>query len=330
MARNKVLVVEPDETLAEEIAEALSGKGFELTVVDSHFKGLTRLEEGSFPLVLVSADDSGIDGMEFCRIYRKRQAESGQDLSYLVLLVHDWQRVSICENRAQAHDFVVRPWLDCELEWRIEAGMNILREMNFLRQMIYLDPDTGALNKMGIQKVMREEVNRLGRKHGWLSIAVLDFQNRDLMEISQGRDTVSQVKKQVLRFLNQSLRNYDHLGQIDNERICILSGDCNNQCFTGLLQRIDQCLKSPDFSLSVPQQIDINFKGIVQSVMVDSVVGGSEKCFEHLWTWVLSTVNLPHQLENRISYLNQDGLSNAHDHDTNASLASNPIKQKDA
>jgi len=38
------------------------------------------LEDQSFSVVLVAADDSGLDGLEFCRIYRKRQVKSGRGL----------------------------------------------------------------------------------------------------------------------------------------------------------------------------------------------------------------------------------------------------------
>ncbi|MFO7728128.1 MAG: diguanylate cyclase [Desulfonatronovibrio sp.] len=310
MINEKILIVEPDQDHAAEIVEILKKTWTDLTVVHSHFKGLAMLEDETFSLVLVSADDSGIDGLEFCRIYRKRQMEAGRDCSYLIVSGQPWQRVNICENQPDCHDFLIRPYLECELEWRVASGFQTLREMHLLRQMLYFDPDTDSLNRLGIKKILKEEVNRLGRQHAWLSVAVLDFERRDWMEVNQGRDTVQRAKKMMLRFLSQSLRNYDHVGLIDQERICIISGDCDHNCFMGLMSRIDGCLKNFDFSFPTEQSV-INLSGIYQSVMVDSTNGGSEACFDHLWTWIQQIVQLPEKVETIISYLDRDGLSAA-------------------
>lgn len=310
MINEKILIVEPDQGHAREIVDILKTTWTDLTVVHSHFKGLAMLEDDTFSMVLVSADDTGIDGLEFCRIYRKRQMESGKDQSYLIILGQTWHRVSICENQPESHDVLISPYLACELEWRIASGFQTLREMHLLREMIYLDPDTDSLNKLGIKRILREEVNRLGRQNAWLSVAVLDFERRDWMEVNQGRDTVQRAKKKMLRFLSQSLRNYDHVGQIGQERICIISGDCDHNCFMGLMNRIEGCLNNFDFSFPT-EQPGVNFSGIYQSVMIDSTNGGSEACFDHLWTWIQHIVQLPEKVETRISYLDRDGLSDA-------------------
>lgn len=313
MDKEKILIIEPDQALAGEVVDALSDTGAELTVVDSHFKGLAMLEDDQFSLVLVSADNSGIDGLEFCRIFRKRQEESKKDLSYLIILGQEWQKVAICENQADAHDFLARPFLDCELKWRISAGLKTVQAMRSLRDLIYLDSETGVLNKLGLKKALKEEVNRLGRKKAWLSVAVVDFQRRDWLEVSHGKEVVSWIKIRVFKHLRESLRNYDQVAQIDGERICIISGDCDYHCFTGLFNRIDSGLKSLDCSFPTMQQPDITLTGIVKCITIDSSAGGSEKCFEHIWTWLKNVEQLPEHLEARVSFLNKNGICDSDD-----------------
>ena len=306
--KKKILIIEPNQGLETEIIHTLRVMGTDLTLVHSHFKALTMLEDQSFSVVLVAAEDSGLDGLEFCRIYRKRQVKSGRNLPYLILLAQEWQRVSICESQADAHDFIIRPFLGCELEWRITAGLRVLREMNDLREMIYLDPETGVLNQEGLQRALREEINRLGRKKAWLSVAVLDFANRDWMEISQGKETLTLSKKRVLRFLKQTLRKYDQVAKFKKGKICIISGDCDHDCFNSLLKRIDGSLKKLEMPLPDVRQKGIDFSGIYQSMIIDSTTGGSEKCFEHLWNWINSIDRLPERVEARISLLDNKGL----------------------
>lgn len=78
--KKKILIIEPNQGLETEIIHTLRVMGTDLTLVHSHFKALTMLEDQSFSVVLVAADDSGLDGLEFCRIYRKRQVKSGRGL----------------------------------------------------------------------------------------------------------------------------------------------------------------------------------------------------------------------------------------------------------
>ncbi len=304
----KILVIEPDQALGMEIVEILREIKVELTLVDSHFKALTLLEDKPFSMILITADDSGINGLDFCRIVNKRYVRSGLNFPYLILLGEHWQRTSICEIRPEAHDFLVRPYLACELKWRVFAGLNIVREMRELREVLFLDPDTGALNKTGLQKALREEINRLGRKKAWLSVAVLDFAHRDWMELSQSEQAVSRARKKMTSFLKQLLREYDQVAIIDRERICVLSGDCDYQCFTDLFKRIKDSLKKIELHLPDVQKTDIDFTGTFQSIVVNSSQGEREQCFEHLWKWINSVDILPDKIEGKISLLDKTGL----------------------
>lgn len=304
----RVLVVEPDENHGDDTARTLRTMDLEPVVATSHFQALSMLEDDFFPLLIVSAEDTGLDGMEFCRIFRKRQFESGNDLSYIIITGDEWQRLSICESKIIADDFLIRPWLTCELKWRVKAGFHAISQMGYIRQMIYHDPESKALNRAGLKKSLREEINRLGRKQGWLSLAVLDFSQRDWMEISQGAESISKLKKTLLRFLDGSLRNYDLLGQLETERICIISGDCDYKCLTGLINRLQLAVKSFVVG-SQFRGVKISLCGLAGSFIIDSTFGDSEKCFEHLWNWITSIEQLPEGIESSAVCLDKDGIS---------------------
>ncbi|MCA1743964.1 MAG: hypothetical protein ABR542_04740, partial [Desulfonatronovibrio sp.] len=173
---------------------------------------------------------------------------------------------------------------------------------------VYHDPESKALNRNGLKKHLREEINRLGRKNAWLSLVVLDFSQRDWMEVSQGAESISRLKKILLRFLGGSLRNYDLLGQLETERICIISGDCDYKCLTGLLNRLQLAVKS----FVVGSQFrgaEISLCGLAGSFIIDSTFGDSEKCFEHLWNWIESIEQLPEGIESSSACLDKNGIS---------------------
>lgn len=305
---NKILIIEPDNALARETAEILREIELEPTLVDSHFKALTLLEDNPFSIILVSADDSGITGLDFCRILSQRRIRSGLDFPYLILMGENWHRTAICESRPEAHDFLVRPYLAGELKWRVLAGLNYVREMRDLKEAIFLDPVTGALNMTGLQRAMREEINRLGRKKAWFTVGILDFAHRDWMELSQSRDAITWARKKAASFLKQFLREYDRVAIINEGRICVLSGDCDYECFTEMLSRIRDSLK--DTRLPLPEGIkaDIEFTGVFKSMIVSSGREDVDQCFEYLWNWIKSVDMLPEKIQGGVSMLDKTGL----------------------
>ncbi|MFN2268803.1 MAG: two-component system response regulator, partial [Desulfonatronovibrio sp.] len=122
----RVLVVESDENPGDDTTRILRSMDLEPVLAASHFQALSMLEDEFFPLLIVSAEGSGLDGMEFCRIFRKRQFDSGDDLPYIIIAGDEWHRLSICESEVVADDFIIRPWLSCELKWRVKAGFHAI------------------------------------------------------------------------------------------------------------------------------------------------------------------------------------------------------------
>ena len=78
------------------------------------------------------------------------------------------------------------------------------------------------------------------------------------------------VRETVLRSIHETLRNYDQVGELSNERIVLFSGDCDFEAMKALLKRTNdliQELQSKNFLL---QKIDLSLEGIFLSVQVRS------------------------------------------------------------
>lgn len=303
-----ILIIEPDKYEAREIVRDLQNLNVRTVVVHSHFQALTLLEDEYYGVILASMDQNGLDGLDFCRILTKRLVEEGRETPHIILMGHEWQRESIVENMAGADDFIIKPWLSSELRWRTKNGLRRLDEFLRLKNMIYFDPDSNALNLAGLEKDLRSEVNRLGRKKGWLSVAVLDFNGREWLEASLSPDFVDHAKKEVLRFLSKSLRNYDRVGRIHQNKICIMSGDCDYDCFSGLLSRVFKAVEGMSIGEFASGPMEFSLCGVFRCVMVDAAFGDSEKCFSHLWQWINSQGVLPDDLSGRAVYLGKEGF----------------------
>ncbi len=284
----RVLIVEPEETLAEEMDELVQSTGYLSKVASNHFQGLTRLEDENFDFVLVSMDNTGIDGLEFCKICRQRADNGRISCPYIILIGEKWHLVTICENDVPANDFLIRPYLSCELRWRLLSGLSVLNMQDQLRRMLDTEPETGLKNQRGIKSALHEEINRQGRKRALLGIAILNLEQFEFLELTNGKFWAKWARQTILRYLGEVLRNYDHLGELLSGNLCILSAENSFEGMEALIQRMEKKVKemqtnNPYF----PQEIiEVKFRGVFLSLRMETKPGNIKDAWDKLWAWI--------------------------------------------
>ncbi|MBT8763019.1 hypothetical protein KFV02_03640 [Desulfohalobiaceae bacterium Ax17] len=305
----KILIIEPDVLVGQELLRDVQKWGYDCVLVDNHFKGLTKLEDDDFELVLISMENTGIDGLEFCNLCCKREREGKISDFYLILIGEDWHRVAICESETIANDFLIKPYLKCELEWRIKSGVRFLSLQKELKKYLYIDPRTGLKNEEGLKKALQAEINRVGRKEGWLSIAILDFKNFEWLVVDKGLVWSRLIRETVLRSIRDILRNYDQVGELSDGKIGLFSGDCDIDAFKGLLNRVNLLIQELQSKNSMLKEVELSLVGIFLSVQIKSKLGRSDKCFEHLWSWIQENKKDSFdQLVGHVGVVSKDGL----------------------
>ncbi|MFP4657849.1 MAG: hypothetical protein ACLFMP_04075 [Desulfonatronovibrionaceae bacterium] len=286
--KTRVLIIEPDAELAGEMEREVRSLGYSVSLAGNHFKGLTEMEDRNFDFVLVSMENTGIDGLEFCKICKQRSKNGRISCPYLVLIGENRHLVPICESDAPANDFLIRPYLSCELKWRLGSGRSLLEIQGRLQEMLDIDPLTGLKNEQGIYSALREEVNRQGRKDSLLGVAVIVPAQFELLELTQGRFWAGWAKQAILRYLGEVLRNYDHLGILPGGNLCILSAENSYEGMRVLLSRLEDEVrqmqgKDPEFS---GNPVDIKFRGVFLSLRIETKPGGMKKAVDLLWSWI--------------------------------------------
>lgn len=307
----RVLVIEPDESLAAEIDSELRSLGYSVRLVGNHFKGLTEMEDRIFDFVLASMEHTGIDGLEFCNICRQRADNGRITCPYLILVGEERHLVPICESGAQANDFLIRPYLACELKWRLESGSSRLKIQRRLQEMLDIEPVTGLKNEQGIYTALREEVNRQGRKKARLGLAVITPDQFEFLEFIQGKFWADWAKQAILRYLGEVLRNYDHLGHLQSGNLCILSAENSFEGMQILISRLEEKIREmqendPQFSKNI---IDIKFRGVFLSLRIETKPGGMRQAVEELWSWIKNQdTALPQELVGYRGKHTEEGL----------------------
>lgn len=125
----RVLVIEDDRAIAQELRLGLQEAHYEVDVVNNGKQGLTRAQERSFDLILLDLMLPALDGWEVCRRLR-----ASKDRTPILMLT----AVDTAPNRVRgldlgADDYLVKPFDFPELLARMRA---ILRRERFHRTRV--------------------------------------------------------------------------------------------------------------------------------------------------------------------------------------------------
>ncbi len=111
-----ILLIDDDKELCALMAEYFSGQGFHLAFVHDGPRGLARVFDGGFDLVLLDVMLPVVDGFEILRQLRRRSA-----VPVIMLTARTEQRDRIAGLDEGADDYLPKPFAPDELLARIRA-----------------------------------------------------------------------------------------------------------------------------------------------------------------------------------------------------------------
>ena len=139
MAAKKILVIEDDASIGELIEFNLQKNGFESSRTESAEKALKLLEREQFDLILLDLMLAGMDGMDFCKIFR--QSKTFRQIPIIMLTARSEEADIVSGLEFGANDYITKPFSPRVLIARIKAQ---LREK--------IGPESGAiLSRSGIE-----------------------------------------------------------------------------------------------------------------------------------------------------------------------------------
>ena len=119
-----ILVVDDDPIAAEMLRHALCVFGYEVTVAADGIEGLDHVRTGRYRIVISDVEMPKMNGIDFCREVRKRDACG---YTYLILLTGRSDTDSVIEGLdAGADDYIAKPFHPSELQMRIRVGERLL------------------------------------------------------------------------------------------------------------------------------------------------------------------------------------------------------------
>ena len=161
----KVLVAEDSRYYQKILKDILSKWGYTVVVANNGVQAIERLSDEDGPkLAIVDWVMPYIDGLEVCRKTRQMQ-ERGY--IYLILLTINADKEDVIKGlEAGADDYIIKPFNEMELKFRLKTGERIIRLEDQIMQLALTDSLTGLFKSACFIDRLDGELERYKRLGG--------------------------------------------------------------------------------------------------------------------------------------------------------------------
>ncbi|KPJ72391.1 Fis family transcriptional regulator [candidate division TA06 bacterium DG_78] len=153
MAKEKILIVDDEESIRSSLCDLLSKSGYEVSAVDGGYRAIEKVKDGEWDLTLLDLRMPGIDGMETLKELRKLKS----DLIIIIMTAYATIDSAVQAIQSGANDYISKPFVADELLLRLES---VLEKKRLLEENIYLRQELTNKyefrNIIGKSKAMQE------------------------------------------------------------------------------------------------------------------------------------------------------------------------------
>ncbi len=216
----KVLVAEDSNYFRKILEDTLNQWGYEVVSASDGKEAWEILQQPEAPrLVILDWVMPRMTGIEVC--HKVRQREYGSYV-YMILLTSKSSKENIIAGmEAGVDDYIVKPFDEEVLRYRLKIGERILTLEDKIMQLAAIDGLTGLLNRRVFMERLETEVDRAERLGQPLSLIMIDLDNFKQINDNYGHQAGDQVLRQVAADLSSRVRKYDFIGRYGGEEFCV-------------------------------------------------------------------------------------------------------------
>ncbi|MBL8963321.1 MAG: diguanylate cyclase [Phycisphaeraceae bacterium] len=195
-----------------EFREALDGES-----------GLKVARDDSPTVILLDLDMPVMDGFEVLRVLK----EDPRTLQIPVIVLSGLQssQDKVTAFDLGAVDYVTKPFDLTELRVRVRSTIRMQRLIRMLAQKAQIDGLTGLWNRVYFNTRLTEELGRLSRREGNLSLAVLDIDHFKSINDTYGHPAGDGVIQGLAKLLQGEFRHTDSVCRYGGEEFGVIMPD---------------------------------------------------------------------------------------------------------
>ena len=216
----KVLIAEDDPITRRLLEANLNKWGYDVLVTSDGSEAWEAMQKPEAPnLVISDWMMPNMDGLELCGNIRAME-KSGY--TYFIILTAKGRKEDIIEGlEAGADDFLIKPFDQEELKYRVKIGERIIRLEHRILELACTDALTGVLNRRAFMEKMETELHRSRRTSSSLSLILTDIDYFKKINDNYGHQVGDLVLRRFSEELSESVRPYDFVGRYGGEEFVI-------------------------------------------------------------------------------------------------------------
>jgi diguanylate cyclase (GGDEF)-like protein len=243
-ASDRILVVDDDDDIREDLAEFLTQHGYEVSTARDGLEAVAAVERSAPSLVISDVRMPRGDGLQLVQELRGRAEYA--DLPILLFSAMRERRQRIGGLDRGADDYLSKPIDPDELLARVRVQLRHAHRRQDLQRRMFLDPLTGVLDRRGLMQVLRHEHERVQRSPEiQLSILLIDIDRFKALNDARGHQAGDQVLRDLAARLTATVRAVDHVARIGGDEFVVVTPDGGHAAATTLAWRLAE-LRIPD------------------------------------------------------------------------------------
>lgn len=216
----KILVAEDSKYYQSVLKDTLVKWGYEVILTGDGIQACEKLKEDDGPkLAIIDWMMPQMTGIEVCKEVRSVIDKS---YIYLILLTANSSKEDVVRGlEAGADDYMIKPFDEMELKFRLKTGERIIDLENRIMQLALTDSLTGLLNRRAFIERLECEIERYKRLGQPLSLIMADIDDFKKINDNYGHLVGDVVLQKVAKAFTLSVRKYDFIGRYGGEEFIV-------------------------------------------------------------------------------------------------------------